>query len=72
MNPDQELILHIDPGSATIKVESRSPEGSIAPIPSLPDRKICCIMERERGNVYIKNQVNEQLTPQNKAFPRIS
>lgn len=29
MNAEQELILHIDPGSATIKVESRSPEGSI-------------------------------------------
>lgn len=29
MDPERELILHIDPGSATIKVESRSPEGSI-------------------------------------------
>lgn len=29
MDPERELILHIDPDSATIKVESRSPEGSI-------------------------------------------
>ena len=29
MDAEQELILHIDPGSATIKVESRSTEGSI-------------------------------------------
>lgn len=29
MDAEQELILHIDPGSATIKLESRSPEGSI-------------------------------------------
>ena len=29
MDAERELILHIDPGSATIKVESRFPEGSI-------------------------------------------
>ena len=28
--------------------------------------------KEEAKSVYYKNQVNEQLTPQNKAFPRIS